>query len=232
MSLEVKLAGMTVSIGFPCGAHIPWQTSYALATTMYLCAQEGVQSSLEVVAGSPDVTAARSAVVDQFLNGSSSRLFWIDSDIVWEPNDFFRLLAFSDKMDVVCGAYPMKTVKRQFCVKHPDLKNFEINDFGCIKIEGTGLGFAVMTREVIERVAATKARAKDMNHVETADVFRRDVVDGYKRGEDQAFFADIREQGYDVWLDPTIQLGHVGSHVYRGDAVAALNLAHVYRPTS
>lgn len=232
MSFEAKLADMTVSIGYPCGPYVSWQNAYSLAKTMYMCAEAGVQSSMDVVAGCPDVTAARSEVVDMFLKGTSSRLFWIDSDIVWEPNDFFRLLAFSTKMDVVCAAYPMKTVKHQFCIKHPDMETFQLNDFGCIKIEGTGLGFAIMTREVVEKVAATKPRTRDMRGVDTADVFRRDVVDGYKRGEDQAFFADIRELGYDVWLDPTIQLGHAGSVVYRGDAVTALNLQHIYRPTS
>lgn len=231
MALEVKVAGMTVSIGFPCGAYLPWQTAFSLAKTMYICGQEGVQSSVEVVAGCSAVTSARSQVIDSFLKGTSSRLFWIDSDVVWEPGDFLRLLAFSNTMDVVCGAYPMKVPKRQFCIKHPDLKSFELNDLGCVKIEGTGLGFVVMTREVVERVAATKPRLKDMHGVETADVFRLDALDQHSRGEDQAFFADIRELGYDVWLDPTLQLGHVGSFVYRADAVAALNLGHVYRPS-
>ena len=232
MAFEVCLTGMTVSVGFPCGATVPWQTAFSLAKTAYACAKEGVESSIEVVAGSSVVTAARSQVVDNFLKGSSSRLFWIDSDIMWEPADFFRLLAFSTKMDVVCGTYPMKVAKRQFCIKHPDLESFEMNDFGCVKIEGAGLGYTVMTREVVERVVATKRTLKDMGGVETAEVFRLDDVDGYRRGEDQAFFADIRAAGYDVWLDPTIQLGHVGYHVYRGDAVAALNLTHVYRPVA
>jgi hypothetical protein len=68
------------------------------------------------------------------------------------------------------------------------------------------------------------------------DVFRLDRVKTNGRrtaqGEDMAFFADLRELGYDVWLDPTIQLGHVGNYVYRGDPVAALGLEDQYYPRS
>jgi hypothetical protein len=45
-----------------------------------------------------------------------------------------------------------------------------------------------------------------------------------------AFFADVRELGYDVWLDPTINVGHVGSHVFRANAAKSLHLEHIYRP--
>jgi hypothetical protein len=230
-AFEANLTELSVSIGFPCGAYVPWQTALSLAKTMQVAAMEGAPCEISVVAGCSVVTTARSNIVEAFLAGTASRLFWIDSDIVWEPRDFFRLLALSSKMDVVCAAYPMKTAQRQFTIKHPDLVNFELNDFGCVKIEGAGLGFTVMTREVVERVAAGKPVLKQAHKgADMTAVFRLDSVDGYDRGEDQAFFADIRELGFPVWLDPTIQLGHVGSHVYRGDPIAALNLTHVYRP--
>jgi len=33
-----------------------------------------------------------------------------------------------------------------------------------------------------------------------------------------------REAGFDIWLDPTIQLGHVGTKIYRGNPIEALEL--------
>jgi hypothetical protein len=38
-------------------------------------------------------------------------------------------------------------------------------------------------------------------------------------GEDVAFFADVRALGFKVWLDATINLGHVGAKVYREAAI-------------
>jgi hypothetical protein len=43
----------------------------------------------------------------------------------------------------------------------------------------------------------------------------------HRRGEDGAFFDDIRALGHKVWLDPTIELGHVGTKVYRVASMAA-----------
>jgi hypothetical protein len=56
----------------------------------------------------------------------------------------------------------------------------------------------------------------DVNRREIASVFRIDAVNGRRRGEDIAFFSDIRALGHKVWLDTTIDLGHIGSKTYRG----------------
>ena len=36
-------------------------------------------------------------------------------------------------------------------------------------------------------------------------------------GEDFLFCDRARELGYEVWIDPTIKLGHMGIHEYEGD---------------
>jgi hypothetical protein len=37
-----------------------------------------------------------------------------------------------------------------------------------------------------------------------------------------AFFADIRELGHKVWLDPAVNLGHVGTKEFRGSISEAM----------
>jgi hypothetical protein len=233
-SYECDLRAIKVSIGIPCGSDVPWQTALSLAKTVQVCALQGISAELNIVAGCSIVTRARSLVLDQFLKGTANRLFWIDADVVWEPADFFKMLAHSTVMDVVCGAYPMRGGAHagQFTIQHPDLENFELNNYGCVKIEGIGMGFSIMTREVVERVAASKPKLRDRAHgTQLAEVFRVDTVDeDYARGEDMAFFADVRELGFPVWLDPTINVGHVGSHVFRANAAKSLHLEHIYRP--
>src|SRR3990167_2655505 len=137
---EPKWADLSVSIGFPCGASVPWQTALSLTRTVKACVQRGVLIDICVIAGSSVVTQARSVVVDSFLRGPSSRLFWVDSDMQWEAADFLKLLALSMEFDVVCGTYPMKNEKRTIAVKRPDPENYEINKYGLIKINGAGLG--------------------------------------------------------------------------------------------
>jgi hypothetical protein len=61
-----------------------------------------------------------------------------------------------------------------------------------------------------------------------ADVFRLDTFKGYFRGEDMAFFADIREQEFAVWVDPTICVQHIGEKAYAENIVKYLGLDRAY----
>jgi hypothetical protein len=104
-----------------------------------------------------------------------------------------------------------------------------INEYGCIKAGGLGLGFCVMSRAAVEKLAATKKSVFNQGTGEQMiDAFRIDTSDGMVRGEDMAFFSDLRALGYDIWVDPTISLGHIGYKVYRGDLVKAYGLEHLF----
>jgi len=157
-------------------------------------------------------------VVDAFLKSPASRLFWVDSDIAWSPPDFFKMLALSTKVDVVTAAYRTKTEGKPVFVVQLQGDQIRLEaPYGLAKIDGVGLGFSLMTRDVVEAVVRTKPRLREsLGNSDIAQVFRIDVVDGVLRTEDIAFFADIREQGFTVWLDPTIRLGHIGERVWQG----------------
>ena len=229
---EVKLPELSVAIGLPTGPTIPWQTAMSIANTVRACERLKIPLTMNVIAGCSIVSIARSRVAHDFLMGSASRLFWIDSDMQWEAQDFLRLLNLSSdpSMPIVCGTYPTKRDDGiHFTLSHPDLKTFTVNKQGCVKILGAGLGFTIMTREVVEAVAATKEMVKDVvSGGQIANIFRFDVLDGEPRGEDMAFLADARALGYEVWLDPTLQLGHIGTKIHRGNPLKALGIEHYY----
>lgn len=226
-------AELSVAIGFPTGPMLPWPTALSLARTVHACAARGIDVTICYVAGSSIITSARSLVVHRFLQGNKQRLFWIDSDIEWEPEDFLRVLGLSARMDIVSAAYPLKVEdKKAFVIRHPDPTKATINPYGCIKVDGMGLGFTVMSRAAVEKIAATKPKVLNQASGETmADVFRIDTFEGMLRGEDIAFFDDLRALGYEIWLDPTVELGHVGQKVYRGDVVKAFGLESVFQKT-
>jgi hypothetical protein len=56
-------------------------------------------------------------------------------------------------------------------------------------------------------------------------IFRCDSINGEFRGEDMAFFADVHDLGYKVYLDPTIALGHVGQKTYMAALIEHLQKA-------
>lgn len=233
-TISVNPAELSVDIGLPIGPQNPWQFTMSFGKTLKACTERRIECGVACIAGCSDVCWARDKVLDTFLQGKASRLFWIDSDIVWEPADFLRLLVLSTKYDVICGTYAQKNDAQTIVIRHPDLETFEINPHGLVKFQGAGLGFTVMTRAAAECIAASKSLIYDpAGERSIADVFRRDSVDrGHShpdcRHEDMAFFSDLIALGYDVWLDPTLQLGHVGAREYRADPVRALRLDSVF----
>jgi hypothetical protein len=217
----------------PCGANVPWQTAVSLARTARFAAQNGIPLDLCVTAGGSVVSEARNLVLNSFFRTKADILLWIDSDIEWSVADFVRIVQHATLVDVVCAAYPVKTPGAPFIIKQPDPDDVEINGLGLVKITGIGLGFCAVRRSVLEILASTAWRVDIGDERDVADVFRidRTVTNGRRvaRGEDIAFFDDVTAMGRDVWLDPTIELGHVGNCVYRGDPVSALHLDDYYR---
>lgn len=217
---SISLGNVTVAIGFPAHRPIPPMTLMSMVKTIHKLTEMGIGMDV-IMEISGNVIMSRDGVLDSFLKGDKDKLFWIDSDMVWEADDFIRLLAISTQVDIVCGAYPAKTDGNQF---YADVVGRQTgNELGLVEINGIGLGFTVMDRKAVEQIAAQAPRVLDqITHRDMASVFRFDVFNGNRRTEDMAFFADLRGMGYKIWLDPMIDLGHVGDKEYRASVMDVL----------
>ncbi len=208
------IRGVSVAIGMPNYGIIQARTTAALAMTAYECARCGVV--LDLIMAQGVLPWSRDNVVDEFLPLKSQKLFWIDADMEWTPTDFFRLLALSTVRDVVGAAYPAKVDGPVTFYAAYD-GNQASQEYGLLPVNGMGLGFTVMDRAVVEKVVATKPVLHDqLANRDVHEVFRFGSTDGQRQGEDMAFFDDIKAAGYTVWMDPSIELGHVGTKVWRG----------------
>ena len=150
--LQVDPKSLIVDIGMPVHSpSLPFPTAASLFDTAKLCENSGIKSRLVSPVGCSIVTDARSAVVDEFLKGDATHLFWIDSDIFWHPHAFARLLVLSTEVGVVGATYPLKMDPIKFMVR--DLGP-RMEQYGLVEVSGLGLGFCAMRRDVVERVAA------------------------------------------------------------------------------
>jgi hypothetical protein len=223
--MKVDMAGVSVMLAMPTHRDIPAGTVASLLATQDLLTAKRIPFEVQLQVGNSLVTHARSKIADTFLKSDKSLLFWVDSDIEWEAKDFLRLCALATKMDVVGGAYPAKRDPIVFFLDPSSGGDIESNEYGCLKIGGWGMGFTVMNRRVIEAVAAKSPKLKFNGSDEPiAHMFRCDEIDGFARGEDMAFFADVKELGFEAFLDPSVTLGHIGSKTYTA------SIANMLRP--
>lgn len=223
--MQFDLAGISVLLAMPVHRDICPHTVMSLIRTQVAMGQHGIDFDISFLVGNSLVHHARSKAADDFVKSRHNRLFFVDSDIVWKPEDFVRLVALSTRMDIVVGVYTSKKEPSEFVLKADPSVQVESNEYGCVPVLAAGLGFACLSRKVIERLSSQAALRgfKNVPH-KIPYLFYCDANgdDFSARGEDMAFFADARRNGFTVWADPSIELGHVGSKVYSGKLADAL----------
>ena len=213
---SINIAGVSVMICLPIknGAGFPPRTTMSLVSTCVHATRMGMDLVPVMEVGGV-VEMVRDALIEHFMQSGKQKLFWIDADMVWTPDDFARIVALSTKYDVVGASYPAKVEgPTQYYIQFsPDMTR---NEMGLMEVHGMGLGFCIMDRKVIEPLYERAPRC--VNHIdkrESRAVFRTDIFNGNRRTEDMAFFSDIRDLGFKIWADPSIMLGHIGDKEWR-----------------
>ena len=140
-------------------------------------------------------------------------LMWIDSDIVFTPDQFFKLID-ADK-DIVSGLYKMHNNIHYATVEKWDDDHFVKNgsyEFmtpelvskkpGLFSVAYTGLGWMLVKKGVFESLQYPWFQPiwKDYNYQGRA-------IKEFA-SEDVSFCHMIKEKGYDIWVDPQVVVGH------------------------
>jgi hypothetical protein len=197
--------------------NFPIQTLMSMLDTQEAAYKYGVQIEFGFVTCTL-VHHARTLLANVFLDRKKDfdRLFFIDSDMSWTPVDFMKVLTKTEKHPIVVGVYPRRNEEGGYYVSFPPgTENDPPDEDGLTEIDATGLGFACISRDVMERLAADSPKLK-YNHADEPmpSIFRMDDNNGVARGEDYAFWADVKAAGYKIMADATVKLGHVGTKVY------------------
>lgn len=139
------------------------------------------------------------------------KIFWIDSDIEWEVDDFRKLI--ESELDIVSGLYqthPNGTVAVHF----PDNQGrptkvnkveFLLHDEP-VEVGGVGFGFVAMKSGVFETMERPWFLIRRI---------KWDDVDFYTNvGEDYSWCANAQRAGYKIWVDPQVKVLHHKETIY------------------
>jgi hypothetical protein len=148
---------------------------------------------------------------------------FIDSDINFNAEDIFRLMAWNtDPVKGIVAGIPVARKKGQvyFSTLDTDDDHIFMDKMGLVKAKRVATAFMMIRREVFEKLA--EAHPEWLYHDEkkqgdeTYCFFDFELKDGQYIGEDYLFCDRAREMGFEVWIDPTIKLGHMGVHEFEG----------------
>ena len=148
---------------------------------------------------------ARNKFCQQAIDGEFDYIFWLDSDMVF-PSYVLQQFMQHDK-DIVAGlyfrrAYPFTPVafselrRENGILRMKDLEEWP-NDL--FEVDGVGFGCVLMKTDCLFDIAGKEG-----------GVWFTPTPDA---GEDAAFCLRAKEYGYEIWVDPTVKLGHVGQTV-------------------
>ena len=161
------------------------------------------------------VQRARNDLVRLALDGEYDTLFFIDSDVEWEPEWFFRLLERPEP--IVGGALVKKFDKEGYTVKilNKTLKYSE--DKKLLEVDGVGTGFLKVDKFALEELwlASDPYTHDGINQRMIFNLLIDD--DGDLISEDYVMCKKWQNLGYKVWLDPTITCNHIGIKKFKGD---------------
>lgn len=183
------------------------------------------------------VSRARNAAVAHFLaDKTATHLLFIDSDIIFEPEDIYRLIQ-ADK-EVVAGMYPKKYIVWDRLKENPNAErvdfpiggNIRITEDNYIESEYLPTGFLMIKREAIQKIIDNHPELKYQNDIDGYmsagdnfyNLFRVGINKGIYESEDWGFCSLWKETGGQVLIHPDINLKHVGWHNYEGNLINSI----------
>lgn len=165
------------------------------------------------------IQRARNDTIAFALEHDCDDLIWIDTDIEWEPEWFFKLLAHP--VDIVGGTYSKKNDQvEQYVLRLGTHSGIIDSTTGLMQVAGLGTGFLRFSRKVCQWLWDNSASYADpeKGNAEKKWIFDVVVRDNIVISEDIWVCTRLTEEGnFDIYLDTTMTCGHVGCKKYNGN---------------
>lgn len=178
------------------------------------------------------VSRARNASVAHFMQDEeATHLLFIDSDIIFEPDDVFKLLQANKP--VIAGIYPKKYIVWDRLKQNPECERVDFPVGGQVKMTEDNFieldylptGFLMIKKEAIQKVINKNPDLKYNNDIDGYgygdhfyNLFKVGINDKkIYESEDWGFCSLWKDTGEQVLIHPEVNVKHLGWHEYSGN---------------
>lgn len=174
--------------------------------------QVGLEHDWDIGWNESLVTRARNEMAKKFLDSKFERLFWLDADIEFTPDDIADV--YNLDADIGIAFYSMKRPDKPLSAwKDGRLVNIDDCPKEPFEVEFAGTGFMCIKRNVLEKLAETsESYIGPLGR--TPALFMTPIHNDGFESEDYNFCRRAREIGFKVIGNPAIRLGHYGQFRY------------------
>jgi hypothetical protein len=206
--------------------------------------QYGIKIGIQTVSNESIISRARNTLVSMFLDDpEATHLMFIDADIGFDPNDVLKLILRDKdivagtypqkrlnwenvKTSASLGA-SIEEIKRSaltytYTKRNPDqtISTEAILDrVNLVEADLVGTGFVMIKRSVFETLQEAIEDEWYLNEHTNKKVYEFfstgvDKINRISIGEDWLFCYQWKALGGEIWVDGSINLKHIGTHVF------------------
>lgn len=209
-----------VSIAIPCAQMVEPKTLQTMLTMVNYSAKNNIDIVDIGITERVLIDDARNMLVETFLKSDTEWLFWMDSDMVFPKETLVKLFKVAEDKNakMVTGIYYQRKG-----LNYPVLwsRGEELEELG----EKTGvMSVRAKTNKYVGTFIFPNKNKQEPFRVHAAGLgcvlVHRSIFEVLPRpwfqfikgvcSEDFYFFINAQEAGYELWAEPTIDLGHLG----------------------
>lgn len=176
------------------------------------------------------IQRARNELFQIAYNDKVDAIFFIDADMQWNPEDFFKI--FESNKNIIGAPCVKKSMNESYNVKIKEGdKNLFINN-GLIEVASVGTGFMCVKKAAIKKLyenAESYIEKIGEEEIEKKSVFEVVVRDKQFFSEDVEFCNKARAIGESIYINPYVNIAHIGNHAYYGNFINWCNKYDVIR---
>lgn len=192
---------MKLLIAIPTRDEMPYQFVKCLADLIRKLDEDEIDYDLQLQ-GATLVYIGRDKLAKKAIDQGFTHVLWLDSDMVFKPT-LLEDLQFSGK-PFVSGLAVGRRPPHFSCVFKevlPKVERWTFEEFPSSPFQIAACGFACVLIEtrILEKVWTTHG---------TCFFPTREL------GEDVAFCYKAKQLGFEIWAEPTAQLGHIGQMTF------------------
>ncbi|MFH1605300.1 MAG: hypothetical protein ABIH03_15500 [Pseudomonadota bacterium] len=210
-----------VLLGTPCfdGRPEAWYMDSVLQT-IELCARRGIVVKPILMSYDAMIQRARNDLLKLALASGFDDILYIDADEVWQPQ--WAVALIEHDVDVVGAAVRKKTdnaelynVRARSPFMPVDAKT------GLWIVDGIGTGFVRLSRKAMQALwDSSEADEYVDNGKINRMVFNVAVVNRVLVSEDNFMCNRLAAAGFNIYIDPSFTVSHIGPKRYTGDFAA------------
>lgn len=178
--------------------------------------------------GNATICTARNLQLARAMHQGYDQIFFIDSDLGFQPDAVKRLIEYPEEL--VAGVYPYRA--DELSDKWPVKWKYEggnklvANENGLIETYGAATGFMRIKRSCVQKLIDAHPERLVYDHRAPGGcyyaLFHNDIANGRFTGEDYHFCNLWMGIGGKCWIDPNISFEHLGMKGWRGNLSATL----------